>query len=196
MPAERSERAGTLARVCGALARDARDEARAIALAEYPFTQHANAGRAYTELQSMRLFLRDRFTDRYSGTRLVFPGTLRLLSKVLPEEFPAHPNWKMSESHIAYYELFPSIDHVVPVARGGTDSEANWVTTSMLRNSAKSNWTLEELGWSLHEPATDDWDGLVGWCSTYLARHPQYLEDKCIKRWHRAAALSLEAKQA
>ncbi|HUT99737.1 MAG TPA: HNH endonuclease [bacterium] len=185
--------ADVVARVCGALLREDCDAARAIAVAEYPFIRHANTGRKYTELQSMRVFLRDRFTDRYSGARLVFPATLRLLSKVMPEEFPAHPNWKMSDCHIVYWELFPTIDHVVPVARGGSDDEPNWVTTSMLRNAAKSNWTLGELGWSLRSVDPDDaWDGLVCWCLDYLAAHPEHLSDKYIARWHRAALTALE----
>jgi hypothetical protein len=77
--------------------------------------------------------------DRYSGLPLVFPGVLRLLSRLLPQEFPFHPNWKMAETHPAYWELFPTIDHVLPVSRGGVDSDVNWVTTSMLRNAAKAN---------------------------------------------------------
>ena len=69
----------------------------------------------------------------------------------------------MSETHMIYWELFPTVDHVVPIARGGGDDESNWVTTSMLHNSAKSNWKLEELGWQLL-PAGDieQWDGLLG----------------------------------
>jgi hypothetical protein len=35
----------------------------------------------------MAVFARDGFVDRYSGERLVFPGTLRLLAKLLPNEF-------------------------------------------------------------------------------------------------------------
>ena len=94
-----------------------------------------------------RVFARDGFVDRYSGDKLVFPGTLlRLLSALMPDEFPAHPNWKMSASHVMYWELCPTIDHLVPVARGGADNESNYVTISMLRNSAKAHWTLEELG--------------------------------------------------
>ena len=193
MPADVQGPAEVVARICGALLRDDRDSARAVAAAEYPFVRHTKAGRSYTELQSMRVFLRDRFTDRYSGARLVFPATLRLLTKVMPEEFPAHPNWKMSECHIASWELFPTIDHVVPVARGGVDDETNWVTTSMLRNAAKAHWTLEELGWSLREAdSTDAWDGLVRWCLDYLTARPEHLADKYIARWQRAAMAALE----
>jgi hypothetical protein len=195
MPVDATERSDVVARVCDALLRGDGDGARGIARAEYPFVALKNAGRAYTEVQSMRIFLRDGFVDRYTGARLVFPGTLRLLTKVMPQEFPAHPNWKMSESHIVYWELFPSIDHVVPVARGGADDESNWVTTSMLRNSAKSQWTLEELGWSLLPASTDcTWDGLTRWADDFLRQHPKYKADKYIARWHTAARVALEER--
>jgi hypothetical protein len=70
----------------------------------------------------------------------------------------------MINTHPAYWELFPTLDHVVPIARGGWDDEANLVSTSTLHNSAKANWTLEELGWSLHPPgALSQWDGLLAW---------------------------------
>ncbi|MFF0818704.1 HNH endonuclease [Rhodococcus sp. NPDC003318] len=58
----------------------------------------------------------------------------------------------MSQTHFAYWELFPTIDHIVPVTRGGADDESNWVTTSMLRNSAKAHWTLDELGGDFSQP--------------------------------------------
>ena len=82
----------------------------------------------------------------------------------MPQEFPAHPNWKMSASHVMYWELCATIDHLVPVSRGGADDKSNYVTTSVLRNSAKAHWTLEELGWTLHPPGLmGSWDGLMGW---------------------------------
>ncbi len=136
----------------------------------------------------MRVFRRDGFVDRYSGERLVFPGTLRLLSDLLPEAFPFHPNWKVSETHVMYWELFPTIDHVVPVARGGADDESNMVSTSQLRNSAKAHWTLAELGWELHPAGSlDDWDGLLGWFLAYTDAHPEALASAYLRRWRRAA---------
>jgi len=168
-----------------------REKASKIVRGKYTCLPLPKTKRRYTEVQSLRLFLRDGFIDRYSGSPLVLPATLRLLSKLLPDELPAHPNWKMSESHIAFWELFPTVDHVVPVARGGLDTEENWVTTSMLRNGAKSHWTLEELGWKLY-PAGNvrDWDGLTSWFLMYIERHPEFLEDAYLKRWHKAALLS------
>lgn len=181
-------RAAVISRVCDALLQGETERAAGIASAEYPFVPLAKAERRYTEVEMMRVFVRDGFIDRYSGQRLVFPGTLRLLSHLMPEQFPAHKNWKMSESHMIFWELFPTIDHVVPVARGGGDEDANWVTTSMLRNSAKAQWTLDELGWELHEPGSlNEWDGLTGWFMEYTAAHPEVVSSGYLKRWREAA---------
>ncbi len=182
------DRSHTVSAICDALMENDRAMASGIARRDYPFTPIHAAKRRYTELQSLKVFVRDGFIDRYSGSRLVFPATLRLLSKLLPEDFPAHPNWKMSESHIAYWELFPTVDHVTPIARGGADTEKNWVTASMLRNSAKSNWTMEELGWRLF-PRGDVrlWDGLMFWFLRYVESYPSLLQDSYLRRWHRVA---------
>src|SRR6476659_7172468 len=115
-----SSKADIVQRICEALLRDDPEAARTVATTEYPFLSVANAGRKYSEHQMTSVFIRDGFLDRYSGAKLVFPGALRLLSRLMPEEFPAHPNWKMAVSHIVYWELFPTVDHIFPVARGGT----------------------------------------------------------------------------
>lgn len=138
------------------------EDARQIIRECYPFTSLRNAGRKYSEVDMLRVFYRDGFIDRYSGQRLIFPGLLRLLSKQLPDEVPFHPNWKMDVTHPAYWELMPTIDHLVPVSRGGNDDISNWITTSSLRNSAKANWTIEELGWPMYPAGSlTEWDGLT-----------------------------------
>ena len=182
------EKSEIIQRVCDALEKGNPLKASEIARRDYPFVPYRTVKRRYSEHQSTQVFCRDGFVDRYSGARLVFPGALRLLSKVLPQEFPAHPNWKMSESHIVFWELFPTIDHILPIARGGADEEANWVTTSMVRNSAKSNWTLEELGWELVARGdANNWDGLMTWFVSIIGQNENFLEDPYLMRWHRAA---------
>jgi hypothetical protein len=181
-------KAQTIKAVCDSLLGGDPQAAADIARNGYPFAPAQSTGRVYTETECTAIFIRDGFIDRYSGTQLIFPGTIRLLSRLLPAEFPFHPNWKMTETHMVYWELFPTIDHVMPVARGGADDESNWVTTSMLHNSAKSNWTLEELGWQLVPPGNvRQWDGLLGWFVRYLQQKESPLEDHYIRRWHRAA---------
>jgi HNH endonuclease len=96
---------------------------------------------------------------------------LRLLSLLLPNEFPFQSNWKFDACHFAFWELFPTIDHVVPVSRGGSDREDNLVTTSMMLNAAKANFTLEQLGWTLHHDV-NRWDGLTSWFMRQTALEP------------------------
>ncbi len=136
-------------------------EAGKVIKAEYPFAPVSREERRYTPLEMMEQFFRDGFIDRYSGERLINPGMLRVLSQKLPDEFPYQAHWKTDECHMAYWDYQPTIDHIVPIALGGADAPENWATTSMRNNSAKSNFTLEQLGWSLKEKGNlKEWDGL------------------------------------
>jgi len=181
--------AAVIAQVCERLARDGRESAASFLRENYPFVARDAVERKYGVMEALRVFVRDGFVDRYSGSRLIFPGALRLLSALLPEDFPFHPNWKMSQTHVAYWQLTPTVDHVTPVCLGGADSEENWLTTSMLRNSAKANWTLEQLGWTVHPPGRlEEWDGQLSWFRTYIGRAPGILEEvPGLRPWYRAA---------
>lgn len=173
--------------VCAALTNRQVGHAGAILRDRYPFEPPLDRKRQSRPARDVRIFCRDGFVDRYSGERLVFPGTLRLLAKLLPNEFPYHPNWKTTACHLAFWELSPTIDHIVPFSHGGADSESNLVTTSMLRNSAKANFTLERLGWSL-TPRGDlsEWDGLMSWFLIQVEENPRILDDN-LRMWQRAA---------
>ncbi len=165
-----------------------REKAKEIACRDYPFVIPSAVKSKITDAQRTKIFIRDGFIDRYSGEQLLYPGAIVLLSVLLPDEFPSHPNWKMSESHILYWELWPTMDHVIPVARGGTDDNSNLVCTSMGRNSAKSNWLLEEIEWQLRPPGDfEEWDGMMHWFLDYVAQHTAHLENKEINKWHTTA---------
>jgi len=155
---------------------------------EYPFEYIHAATRSYTKAKLITVFIRDGFVDRYSGEKLIFPGALMVLSKELPEEFPYHRNWKMSQCHIAWWQLFPTVDHIKPIARGGTNDYDNLVCTSMLRNSAKTNFTLEELGWRIYPAGNySDWDGMTNWFMQYVDDNKYLLDSNYIKEWYRTA---------
>lgn len=163
-------------------------QAEAILSKSFARQSLAKTKRQYSTLQSIKTFLRDGFIDRYSGERLLFPGALRILSLELPKVFPYQSHWKTSETHIAYWYFHPTVDHVVPVARGGSDSQGNLVTTSQMRNSAKSHWLLEEFGWELNPPGQlDVWDGLLTATQQYVDKNPWLLRDSLLGKWHRAA---------
>lgn len=164
---------------------------------EYPFESASPVKRAYAAIECTETFFHDGFIDRYSGERLVFPGSLRLLSIFLPDAFPFHPNWKTSVTHRAYWELFPTLDHIVPVSRGGVDEPSNWVTTSQLRNSAKGNWTLEELGWKLVPPGDLElWDGTVNWFVGFVSNQRALLQNSYLRIWFNVARQCLANKSS
>ena len=173
--------------VCKKLKQKKPEDAKKIIIKNLKFKPLDNAGRGYTEVEKTKVFLRDGFIDRYSGKKLVYQPVLRILSKEYPEIFPFHKNWKMSECHIAYWELVPTIDHKKPVSRGGEDEYKNWITTSQLGNSAKSNWTLEELGWKLKASGNlKNWDGMLGWFMEYVKENKMQ-KVSYIKNWYNAA---------
>ena len=162
-----------------------KNEAEKIIQKEYPFVHLPREKRTYTDKQKIKQFIKDGFIDRYSGQRLVNPGLLKVISYYLPNVFPYHPHWKMDECHNAYWELIPTVDHIHPIALGGADSEENYATTSMLHNSIKNNWTLEQLQWTLC-PAGDyiEWDGLTSLFIKLVEQDKELLKDTYIKRWY------------
>jgi hypothetical protein len=188
------DKAALLKDVCHALLEGERDAAGALLGRHYPFNPAATVKRGYGPLEATRVFVRDGFVDRYSGQRLLFPPVLRVISAALPEQFPYHPNWKTTASHQAYWELVATVDHVIPICYGGLDDDSNWVTTSMVRNRAKLNATLEELGWRLHPAGKlDEWDGLIRWFLEFTATHPETATTPWMAQWGRAAARVLNS---
>ncbi|MFM9904917.1 MAG: HNH endonuclease [Pyrinomonadaceae bacterium] len=173
---------------CNLISSGSIDEAASVIRIGYPFSPTAKSGRNYTPRTMTKIFVRDGFIDRYRGTKLVFPPTLRILSQYLPLDFPYHKNGKMTEGHFAYWELFPTIDHAQPVARGGINEEDNFVCCSLLTNSIKSNWTLEQLQWELL-PRGDvqKWDGMMNWFLNQIEKDNSLLEIPYLKTWWNAA---------
>ena len=151
----------------------------------YPHN-HVNINkRAFSLSEKMELFINDGFIDRYTGEKLVNPGILKVISFYFPEKFPYHPHGKMSHSHIAYWELIPSIDHIYPIARGGSNDKSNWVTTSMKNNLIKNNYTLEEIKWEIHpQGSIRDWDGLTKSLINIVENDKMLLTDNYIKQWY------------
>ena len=168
-------------------------DAQALIVEHDPFVPAKVHGRQYSEIEKMQVFLRDGFVDRYSGKQLVNPGVLKSITHFFPEAFPYHPHWKTTQCHRAYWELLPTIDHIVPIAHGGEDVFENWVTTSMLNNSIKSNWTLEELRWGIC-PVGDlaKWDGLTMKFISLVETTPGILSDPYIRRWYHISKKLIE----
>ena len=174
-------------KVCNALSANDFENGREIIKNEYPHKKPLKTRKSFTKKEQIKIFLRDGFIDRYSGDKLIFPGVLCVLSHLLPDVFPYQTNWKTDECHQAWWNLFPSIDHIVPIAFGGTNDEENLVCTSMKKNLAKSTSTLEEIGWKIYPAGNlQDWDGLFSWFMNYVEKNPELLQNNDIKNWYKA----------
>jgi len=189
-----NDRIDVLTAVCDHLMLGQVQDAERRIASDYPFRAEPARKRSYRQLESTRVFMRDGFVDRYTGARLIYPPVLRVISAQLRSAFPFDPHWRTAVTHSAYWEVGATIDHVVPVTLGGRDDYSNWVTTSMARNFAKMNWTLEYLGWELWPPGElSSWDGLVHWFLEYTDTHPELVAKGNLRQWHRAARLAVDA---
>ena len=77
---------------------------------------------------------------------------------------------------------------MIAVSRGGADQENDWISTSQLRNAAKANFTLEELGWQLRPAGSvTDWDGLTGWFLKQARVRSDVESNAYLHEWYLAA---------
>ncbi len=170
--------------VCGALEQEDTQKAEELVTSRYPFEPSVGR-RQFSRLHRTRVFVRDGFLDRYSGDRLFFPPALEVISNIIPDAFP--------KSHMAHWELYASVDHVVPVARGGAHEMDNWVTTSFMHNLIKRHWRLEDLGWELLPPGRlDEWDGMLGWFLRYTEKRNDLPDRANFLKWREVAERAME----
>ena len=182
------EKSFVVASIAAKLLENDKEAAKTIICQKYPHVSFEVEKRTYTMIQKMKQFVEDGFIDRYSGKRLLNPGLLKVISRYFPEDFPYQSHWKMTETHIAYWELTPTLDHIDPIAKGGQDDPRNWVTTSMKNNSIKSNYTLDEIGWTLYPKGNvEEWDGLTKKFFDLVEMDKELLGDAYIKNWYVAS---------
>ena len=169
--------------------------------AEFPRVERV-ARKGFSRTEQLAIFQRDSFIDRYTGERLFFPGVLLLLGRLFPKAFPrpaSNEGWRVGKCHWIYWRLWPTVDHVVPVARApaGFDvhGDDNLVTTSQMINTAKSVWAAEEAPPAIRFTPSDVatvktnlWDGMLGWYVGYYKQNKTIIQDDPdIAGWHKAA---------
>lgn len=111
------------------------------------------------------IFSRDKYTCRYSHCqrRTIYIPVLRAFSTLFPDLLPYNRNWRPVTAHVLYWMWGTSIEHKVSFPFGGTSRAENLLTTCYQCNDLKNYLPFEDLGWSIAEPTTEDWDGLSGY---------------------------------
>lgn len=170
-------------------------------------TIERTARRSIPPSKQIEVYYRDHFIDRYTGEHLIFPGALLLLGELYPDAFPkagAGAGWRIGKCHWIYWRLWPTVDHVVPIAKGGAALDiSNLVTTCQMINTAKGAWTDDAappaIRFQLIDEATvqkDPWNGLLNWFTSTMNNNPKLLgRDAGIDRWYRTAKSFFTKKQ-
>lgn len=139
------------------------DEAALVAVNEICFRPpNRQKGRWPSMSVIAKVYACDHYQCRYCGERLILTAVMRLVSRLYPEQFPYHPNWKADSTHPAFISRSATLDHIHPIAGGGDPiAPENLVTACWSCNRRKGDLDLHELGWALVEPRDKEWKGLT-----------------------------------
>lgn len=108
------------------------------------------------------MYRQDHYHCRYCGERVILTPVMRLIARLYPDQFPYHAYWKADSTHPAFVSRSATLDHVVPIAGGGNPlATDNLVTACWGCNRRKGDLRLEDIGWSLVDPADPTWKGLT-----------------------------------
>jgi hypothetical protein len=163
-----------------------------------PLTARVARVPGLTEAERTRVCYGDGFVDRLSPERwrLVYPGALRVLTLELPAVIDTVVSNGTLRAYAVnapvWWDLWPTVDHLQPRARGGTNEAHNLACVSWWRNAAKADRTLDETGWILQPPGDPHtWDGLLGWFVDRVRRYPDLADDAMVRRYLRAATAAI-----
>ena len=125
--------------------------------------KNENTHRGSHDRFKKEVFEKYHYTCAYCNRKTIDLEVLKVISRTMPDVFPYHKNWKFSESHILYWIYSTSLDHIFPLALGGKNDPSNMVASCYLCNDAKSDITLEDLGWELCTTIenSNNWSGLT-----------------------------------
>lgn len=110
--------------------------------------------------RALAVFRRDHWSCCYCGRLLIHAKVLELVGVLAGDAFAwVSHHLPMDRTHAAIERLYPNVEHVLPLARGGENDPANLRAACTPCNEWKGDCTLEEAGVPLVE-RSEGWDGL------------------------------------
>jgi hypothetical protein len=108
-----------------------------------------------------KIHLRDGFHCRFCGMPVIKATVRRSICSAYPEAVP----WGKTNAsrHRAFFAMWAQYDHILPHARGGTNSIDNMVLACAACQFGRMNYTLDEVGLQYPRQQTRKqqfWDGL------------------------------------
>ena len=123
----------------------------------------------------LQVWKRDGWTCRYCSSPVFFAPTLKLLEGKSPGHGYWHSNGKTGKMLGLFQMGWASVDHIIPVAKGGNDDLDNLVTACWKCNL---NYKDKSVGEGKSEPTADNkkvkdvnWDG-------FSSLYPKLSEEK------------------
>lgn len=113
-----------------------------------------------TTLMRVQIYERDGWRCRYCTRKLIVAGVLEILTSLCPGFkglLPGH-HMPFDRTEHAVERVYPNVDHVHAVSRGGAWLDPNNHVTACTPCNAKKS---DKSGWNPGSIVKDDWDGLV-----------------------------------
>ena len=109
----------------------------------------------------LKIWNRDHWTCRYCGEAIFFSPTLKLLNTISPGHGYYHKNGKSNAMIDIFQWKWASVDHVHPHAKGGLDSEENYVSACWQCNLSYRDGLDKLQPTAMNTSAVEtNWDGL------------------------------------
>ena len=87
---------------------------------------------------------RDHWTCRYCNEPVFFNPTFKLFDKISPNHGYYHPHGKSDARHQFIEKRMATVDHIIPLSRGGSDTIDNYVTACWECNLKYREKTFDE----------------------------------------------------
>jgi len=109
----------------------------------------------------LEVWQRDNWHCRYCGKPVFFAKTLKLLSEMNPNHEYFHPNGKTGAILPLFQWSWASVDHILPVSKGGKNELENYVTACWECNLKIRDKVGSDKP-TLREKFESTWDGFYG----------------------------------
>lgn len=118
-----------------------------------------------SEKDKFIVFRKNKYQCSYTGIKLITHPIIELLSYILPNEFPYNnpPNGSDKDeknTHLLVWALWPSVDHIIPVSKGGLNMLDNYTIANSKVNMFKAKFHHEEIGLEMKKHQDSEWNGL------------------------------------
>jgi len=110
----------------------------------------------------LEVWKRDSWHCRYCGKPVFFSPTLKLLDQINPNHTYYHKNGKTGKMLELFQKMWASVDHIVPISKGGENEIDNYATACWKCNLKFREKMVGKDKSNPLDPEAKEWDGFSG----------------------------------